>query len=336
MKRILRILGGLLLLLLVAVGALAYDVRQQLAQPLDIDAPVTVVLQPGSSLRTAIAQLDARQLTQSWRQGVYLEWFARQQGLAQGIRAGEYRLDPGMNAVQVLRLWLSGKTLMHELRVIEGMRSADLLERVAAHPELEHTLRPLSADAVRSALGLHGSSIEGRFFPDTYRFAKGTTDVELLRQAQRAMDAILAEEWAARAADLPLTTPEEALTLASIIEKETGLASERGEIAGVFVRRLRLGMRLQTDPTVIYGLGDRFDGNLRRVDLLADTPYNTYTRSGLPPSPICLPGRAAIHAALHPADGNALYFVARGDGSHHFSPNLSEHQAAVRRFQLGQ
>lgn len=336
MKLILRIFGVCLVVSAMAIGGFAYDVQQRLQQPLRIVAPVTVMLEPGSSLRTAIAQLDAMQLTQSRRQGLYLEWYARQQRLAQGIHAGEYRLDPGMNPLQVLRLWLSGKTVMHELRIIEGTRSEQLLAQIADHPELEHTLRPLNADAVKAALGLAGSAIEGRFFPDTYRFARGTTDVELLRLAQRAMDTILAEEWATRAADLPLDTPEQALTLASIIEKETGLASERADIAGVFVRRLTMGMRLQTDPTVIYGLGERFDGNLRRVDLLTDTPYNTYTRGGLPPSPICLPGRAAIHAALHPAPGDALYFVARGDGSHHFSPSLSEHQAAVRRYQLRQ
>jgi UPF0755 protein len=199
---------------------------------------------------------------------------------------------------------------------------------------LRQTL-PLDDDAaVIAALGLQADHPEGRLFPDTYRFARGMTDIAFLRRAAGTLQRVLDEEWATRAEGLPYATADEALIMASIIEKETGAAHERPEIAGVFVRRLRLGMRLQTDPTVIYGLGASFDGNLRRIDLTTDTPYNTYTRAGLPPSPICLAGRASIRAALHPAPGTALYFVSRGDGTHVFSDTLQQHNEAVRQYQL--
>lgn len=201
-------------------------------------------------------------------------------------------------------------------------------------PELEHTVGQVTdKNALMTTLGYTGISPEGRFFPDTYRFPKGTTDTAFLRRAYASMETVLQQEWAQRAADLPYRVMDEALVMASIIEKETGVPDERALIAGVFVNRLRIGMRLQTDPTVIYGLGKGFDGNLRRVDLLNDTPFNTYTRAGLPPTPICLPGRASIHAALHPADTQALYFVSRGDGTHFFSDSLEAHNAAVDQFQ---
>jgi UPF0755 protein len=186
-----------------------------------------------------------------------------------------------------------------------------------------------------AALGHPDLDAEGRFFPDTYLFPRGTTDIAYLKRAYAAAEKNLEEQWAARASDLPYRSPYEALIMASIVERETAVPDERPMIAGVFIRRLAKGMRLQTDPTVIYGLGESFDGNLRKRDLLADAPYNTYTRAGLPPTPICLPGRAALAAALHPAAGDALYFVARGDGSHQFSATLQEHEAAVRRYQLG-
>jgi UPF0755 protein len=199
---------------------------------------------------------------------------------------------------------------------------------------LKQTLAPDELASLPQRLGLDTDWAEGRLFPDTYHFARGTADVAFLRRAAAAMDAVLDEEWRQRAPGLPYQNPLEALVMASIIEKETGVAEERAVIAGVFVNRLRLGMRLQTDPTVIYGLGTRFDGNLRRQDLLEDTPYNTYTRAGLPPTPICMPGRASIHAALQPAQTKALFFVSRGDGSHEFSETLEQHNAAVARYQL--
>jgi UPF0755 protein len=225
--------------------------------------------------------------------------------------------------------------VQYPLTLVEGWTFRQVMEALQADERLEHLIEDPSAEAVMARLGRRGVHPEGRFFPDTYHFTRGSSDLDILKRAHAAMERVLAEEWEARADGLPIESPDEALILASIIEKETGLASERAEIAGVFVRRLRLGMRLQTDPTVIYGLGDDFDGNLRRADLRNDHPYNTYVHAGLPPTPIALPGREAIRAALNPADGETLYFVARGDGSHAFSVTLEEHNRAVRKYQLG-
>jgi UPF0755 protein len=217
---------------------------------------------------------------------------------------------------------------------VEGWTFRQLLSALRRHEAVRDTLDGLSDEAIMARLGYPGKHPEGRFLPETYQFPRGTSDLEFLRRAYDGMQRALAAAWQGRAEDLPLDSPHEALVLASIVEKETGLASERARIAGVFVRRLRRGMRLQTDPTVIYGLGEAFDGNLRRRDLAADTPYNTYTRAGLPPTPICLPGKAAIEAVMHPAHGTSLYFVARGDGSHQFSDTLEAHNRAVQKYQL--
>jgi UPF0755 protein len=224
-----------------------------------------------------------------------------------------------------------GKVLLESLTVIEGTRLADFRRALEAHPEVKVTLRGLSDTEVMRELGLEGYP-EGRFFPDTYRFAAGTSDRELLLLAYRRMTDLLARLWRDRAAGLPIETPEQALVLASIIEKESGVVSERPRVAGVFVSRLRLGMRLQSDPTVIYGLGDQYDGNIRRVHLTTDTPYNTYTRRGLPPTPIALPSESALRAALQPDITGDLFFVATGDadGSHRFSKTYAEHRRAVR------
>ncbi|MBI3171834.1 MAG: endolytic transglycosylase MltG, partial [Hydrocarboniphaga effusa] len=245
-----------------------------------------------------------------------------------------YRVQPGMSAVDILDMIVTGRSILYELRIVEGWSFRDALDAVRTHPQLRHTLGAAEPAAVMEAIGRKGTHPEGRLFPDTYRFSRGTSDVAVLRRAADTMDQVLAQEWDARDPGLPYPGADEALTMASIVEKETGAPEERARIAGVFVRRLMLGMRLQTDPTVIYGLGATFDGNLRRRDLETDSEYNTYLRTGLPPSPICLPGRAAIHAALHPAPGDELFFVARGDGTHEFSATLDQHQAAVRRYQL--
>lgn len=336
MKRyLLRLLFTGLLLVLGAAGV-AWDAQRELHRPLLINEHLSVELKPGIRLRDAVDQLRTRGLFSSPRQPLYLELWSRYSGDASRIKAGEYSLDPGLASLDVLALWVGGKTVLHELRVIEGMRFADALKIVAAHPVLEHTLPELRVEAIMQAIGRPGVHPEGRLFPDTYRFPKGTTDLAYLKQAFTAMDRALEQAWAGRAADLPYANADDALIMASIVEKETGVAEERARIAGVFVRRLRLGMRLQTDPTVIYGLGESFDGNLRKRDLLADGPYNSYLRTGLPPTPICLPGRAALEAALHPADGKELYFVARGDGTHQFSATFEEHEAAVRKYQLRQ
>jgi UPF0755 protein len=230
---------------------------------------------------------------------------------------------------------VAGEVEQFFLTIVEGWTFRQMLAAVHQHPEIDKKLAELNDEEIMRTLNLPAVHPEGQFMPDTYHFPDGTTDIQFLKRGWKAMQDYLHAQWQQRDEGLPLKSPYEALILASIVEKETGLARERPEIAGVFVRRLQKGMKLQTDPTVIYGIGPQFDGNIRRKDLRKDTPYNTYTRYGLPPTPIALPGKAAIKATLHPADGNSLYFVAKGDGSHQFSDTLDEHNRAVRRFQLG-
>jgi UPF0755 protein len=303
-----------------------------------LDTPLTIApeglvyeVPRGTSLAALARDLEARGVVDNGR---YLAWYWRYTGQANRIRAGEYRLEPGLDPDGLLALLVSGRTVTYTLTLIEGWNIRQVRAAVAAHPVLEHTLGDADDAALMERLGRPGEHPEGRFFPDTYHFSRGTSDLEFLRRAMHAMDRELEAAWAARVADIPLETPYQALILASIIEKETGLAEERRDIAGVFARRLRLGMKLQTDPTVIYGMGERFDGNIRRADLREDTPYNTYVHRGLPPTPIAMPGREALRAAVDPAPGKTLYFVSRGDGSHVFSATLEEHNAAVRKYQL--
>ncbi|MBS3895598.1 endolytic transglycosylase MltG [Silanimonas sp.] len=267
-----------------------------------------------------------------------LEWklLAMRMAALPRLQAGEYALAPALSPEAILRKLVEGDVLRHRFTLVEGWSMRDLRAALASDPVLQDDLTGLDDDALMARLGRPGVPAEGRFLPETYLFVRGDGAIGLLRRAANAMDTALAETWEGRQPGLPLASPDELLTLASIIEKETGKAAERAEIAGVFVRRLRLGMRLQTDPTVIYGLGAAFDGNLRRRDLRTDTPFNTYTRAGLPPHAIAMPGRAALQAAAHPADGETLFFVSRGDGSHHFSRTYAEHRAAVRRYQLGE
>jgi len=334
--RRLLILFALLALLVAAAGGLLYrDLSAFAERPLGLPSDGIVVDLPrGQSIRALAGSLRAAGYLD--RPALYLEILARLDGSARRIRAGEYRLPAGMAPDALLALLVSGQVLQYPLTIVEGWSVRDLLSNVRNDPILLQTLEGLDGAEIMVRLGRPDMHPEGRFLPDTYHFPRGATDLAFLQRAMQAMDSVLAAEWERRAPGLPLETPERALVLASIVEKETSLAEERARVAGVFVRRLQIGMRLQTDPTVIYGLGEGFDGNLRRRDLQADTDYNTYTRSGLPPTPIALPGRAAIHASLHPAAGDELYFVARGDGSHHFSRTLSEHNAAVRRYQLQQ
>jgi len=325
----------LALSLLIAGALLARDVYRQLNEPLRIPTGYVVDVPRGAGLGALLRNWQRSGFLTSTRQRLYLSAYARATGQARRVKAGEYELGPGMRPIDLTALLVSGKTVLHELRLVEGWRFDEALAAVRRHAALEQTLPQDDAAALMTALGHGELHPEGRFYPDTYRFPRGTTDVAFLKRAFDTMQAALGEEWAARDEGLPYRGPDDALTMASIIERETGAAGERAEIAGVFVRRLQKGMRLQTDPTVIYGLGAAFDGNLRKRDLLADTPYNTYTRGGLPPTPICLPGRAALHAALNPAPGKTLYFVSRGDGSHYFSETMTEHAAAVRKYQLG-
>jgi UPF0755 protein len=265
---------------------------------------------------------------------LYFRVLARLDPRSRRLQAGEYRIEAGTTPGGLLALFSSGRVIQYPVTLIEGWTFRQVLDALAGLEYLEQTLSGTSDAAIMARLGRPDLHPEGRFLPDTYLFPRGTPDVQVLQRALAAMDEVLAAEWAQRGPDLPLGSPDEALVLASIVEKETGLAEERAAIAGVFVRRLRKGMLLQTDPTVIYGLGEAFDGDLRRRDLSADTPYNTYVHPGLPPTPIAMPGRDSIRAALHPADGASLYFVARGDGSHQFSTTLQEHNRAVRKYQL--
>lgn len=331
-----------ILLKIVALGLLAgivlvWDAQRLLQTPLSLSAEARFEIPQGVSFAVVVDRMAQQGLLSTPRAALYLRLHARySDGLDSRIKSGEYALSPGLTPVGAVALFVSGRTLLYELRITEGWTYAQALDAIRRHPQIAQTLGPVEPAATMAALGQGGVHPEGRLFPDTYRFERNTADVSILRRAFDMQQQVLAEEWAARSPDLPYASPEEALIMASIVEKETGLASEREQIAGVFVRRLRLGMRLQTDPTVIYGLGSAYDGNIRLKDLRTDTPYNTYTRGGLPPTPICLPGRASIRAALHPQAGDTLYFVSRGDGSHVFSATLDEHNAAVRRFQLGQ
>jgi UPF0755 protein len=265
------------------------------------------------------------------------EWafvlLARALGKAALIKPGNYQLDAPTNPLQLLDIISNGRVEQTQISIIEGWSFKQLRAALNAEPALLHDSMPLSNAEILQRIGATETEAEGLFFPDTYRTASGSSDFVILKQAYQLLKAHLQESWQTRAPNLPLSTPYQALILASIVEKETGQASDRPMIAAVFINRLREKMLLQTDPTVIYGMGEQFDGNLRKRDLLTDTPYNTYTRAGLTPTPIALPGLASIQAALHPAVSDALYFVAKGDGSSYFSNNLTEHNNAVNRFQ---
>lgn len=324
---------GIVLLLASFAGAWAWMAYQRFVEtPLALPPEGAAFLVPsGATIATVAGELSAAGFVDD---PLYLVWYARWKKLAHRIRAGEFRLEPGMTAPAFLDLLVSGKTISHSLTLIEGWTFKQVRAAVAGHPVIVSTLGELSDAEVMHQLGLPDEHPEGRFFPDTYLFPRDTTDLAFLKRAYRRMQDELAELWPRRAAELPLETPYQALILASIVEKETGVPEERAHIAGVFINRLRRGMRLQTDPSVIYGLGERFDGNLQRAHLQEDTPYNTYVYAGLTPTPICMPGRAALAAVLNPLATEDLYFVARGDGSHAFSKTLRAHNAAVRKYQL--
>ena len=326
---------GLLLALLAAVaGYFAWQHYRGFAgTPVGGTPAATLVVERGDSFAQVLDKLRAAGVAT----GSDLEWkaLATEMQAHPRIQVGEYALDAALTPRQIIDKLIVGDIIRHRFTIVEGWSMRDLRAALGRHDVLEDDVRTLDDAALMAKLDRAGVPAEGRFLPETYLFTRGDGALSVLDQAADAMDAALAEAWAARAADTPLRSPEELLTLASIVEKETGKASERPEIAGVFARRLELGMRLQTDPTVIYGLGAAFDGNLRRVDLETDTPFNTYTRFGLPPHPIAMPGRAALMAAAQPLEGETLFFVARGDGSHHFSRTYPEHRDAVRRYQLG-
>lgn len=296
------------------------------------DATVEFRVVPGSSLRTAAQQVaDAGVDVQA----PLLVLLGRALGVDTAIKAGSYAVSAGITPLALLRKLTAGDVSQGELRLVEGWTFRQWREKLDAHPDLIHDAKGLSEAEILARLGIAASRAEGLFFPDTYLFDKQSSDLDLLARAHRAMARRLEVEWRQRASGLPYKSPYQALIMASIIEKETGRELDRDMVAAVFVNRLKIGMLLQTDPTVIYGLGDTFDGNLRKRDLLADTPYNTYTRGGLPPSPIAMPGAASLRAALQPAAADVYYFVARGDGSSQFSRTLDEHNRAVNRYQRG-
>lgn len=331
LKRILIVFAALGLLGLAVLLQQYLAFRSYIQTPLPIDEPYLLTIKPGAPTGSVIRELhQANVITHP----LYFRLMVRLSGDARGIKAGEYRIQPGTTPRALLQRWVDGDVLQYQLTIIEGWNFRQLRQAMEAHPVLENTLAGLEDSALMAKIGHPEEHPEGRFLPDTYAFPRGTTDVDFLRRAYAAMSRTLDAAWAGRQEGLPLDSPYEALILASIIEKETGVPSEREEIAGVFVRRLQKGMRLQTDPTVIYGIGPDFDGDIRFRDLRRDTPYNTYTRHGLPPTPIALPGKASIEAALNPGDGSSLYFVSKGDGSHHFSDTYQEHTEAVRRYQL--
>ena len=333
---VLRVLLVLMLFaLLAAAGVIWRDYARFADAPLAVPPDgARLVIEPGSSFRQIVARIESRRLSAAPHG--YWRILAELQGVTSSLHAGEYALEPGITPRRLLAKLAAGKVLQHKFTIVDGWTFGQLRGALDADPRLKHATRDLDAAAIMRRLGAGGEDPEGRFLPETYAFVRGASDLDILERSHRALQQALDKAWAGRADGLPLKTPYEALILASIVEKETARADERARIAGVFVRRLELGMPLATDPTIIYGLGSSYDGNITRRDLKTDTPYNTYLRAGLPPTPIALPGKAAIEAALHPAPGKALYFVARGDGSgrHVFSDTLAEHNRAVACHQL--
>lgn len=319
------VLAGLLL------GASAWKLHSALEQPLNLSQEQLLDVPAGSTPTGTFNRLQADGVI---RDAFWLRVYWRFNLPGQPLHSGEYRMTPGMTAQGLIGVWQRGEVVQYSLTLVEGWNFRQVRNALARNDKLQQTLAGLSDSQVMEKLGHAGVFPEGRFFPDTYRFVRGMTDAELLGKAYDRLDEVLAKEWGKRAEDAPYSDPYQALIMASLVEKETGVPQERGQIAGVFVRRLQIGMLLQTDPTVIYGLGERYAGKLTRAHLKEATPYNTYVNAGLPPTPIAMVGREAIHAALNPVSGKSLYFVARGDGSHVFSDDLDAHNSAVREFQL--
>ena len=330
MRALIRALIFLLLLAVLAAGGAWW----WLNQPLQLSEPnLELEIEPGTTPR-GVAQNVVKAGVRTDARLLYA-WF-RLSGKDRAIKAGNYELSTGLTPYVLLQKLARGEESLRALTIVEGWNWRQVRAALAREEFLKQDSAGLSDEAVMTALGRVGVMPEGRFFPDTYTYAKGSSDMAVLRRALHSMDRRLADAWALRAANTPLKSADEALILASIVEKETGRAADRAQIAGVFSNRLRIGMRLQTDPTVIYGVGASFDGNLRKRDLQTDTPWNTYTRAGLPITPIAMPGKAALMAGVQPDQTKALYFVAKGDGTSHFSASLDEHNRAVTRYQRGQ
>ncbi len=326
-----RVLAFLLLLVISFATWLWFDYQKILMTPVVTHEVKQIEIAKGDSFSKI-----SRKLT---HQGIAIRplWFkalAYHKKVSKRLKAGEYELFPGLTMPQILDLLVSGKVKQYTITIPEGWTFKQVLQALQDHSAIQHTLQEASYEDIMARFQAEFKHPEGWFFPDTYFFTKNTSDFEILKRGYQKMQSVLQQEWSQKVPGLPLQSPYEALILASIIEKETGASEERAEIAGVFIRRLQKKMLLQTDPTVIYGMGDSYNGNIRRQDLKTPTPYNTYVIKGLPPTPIAMPGREAIHAALHPADGDALYFVAKGNGTHTFSRSLAEHNRAVYQYQL--
>ena len=331
-RKLLVLLLTLFVLAAIALGLIAWKQHAALEQPLAVtDEPLLLDVRPGDTPSGVFQRLEADGVLED---AFWLRLYWRLNLSGQSLHSGEYRLAPGMTARDMIGLWQRGEVVQYSLTLVEGWNFRQLRTALQNQPKLEQTLDGLSDADIMAKLDAPDLHPEGRFFPDTYRFTRGTSDLDLLRRAFTRLEQVLEEEWQQRAQGLPYKDAYQALIMASIIEKETGVPEERGEISGVFVRRLARGMPLQTDPTVIYGMGEAYRGRITRNDLRTPTPYNTYTNTGLPPTPIAMVGREAIRAALHPVDGSSLYFVARGDGSHVFSDTLEQHNRAVREYQL--
>ncbi len=327
-------LAAFVVLVLLAGGAAAYGYHwlERMFEAAGPQAQASrIEVAPGSSLRAVLNRLQAQGTVEDARA---VTWYLRLKSRQVRVEAGVYEIPAHASPRQILALFAEGKVILEQLTVVEGATFGEFIRALDQHPAVAHTLKGKTAAQVMAAIGHAGELPQGRFFPDTYRFAADSPDAAILSLAYEAMRRALNAAWESRAAGLPMGRPEQLLILASIVEKEAALKSERALIAGVFVERLRKGMRLQSDPTVIYGLGDHYDGSIHTRDLQADNPYNTYTREGLPPGPIALPGRESIIAAAHPDESGALYFVATGlgDGAHHFSRTLEEHNAAVQTY----
>jgi UPF0755 protein len=326
---------GLILAFIVVMAAVAFGVYRWSSNEFTKPGPLQTVARTevasGASVRAVLRQLGDQGIIDDPRA---VALYLRTHNLHPKIKAGTYDFPAAASPEQIFRMLQQGQVVLEQLTIVEGSTFADLRKALEKHPSVTNTLKGKSDAEVMAAIGHANELPEGRFFPDTYRFAAHTTDVDILKLAYDSMARVLAQAWAQRKDGLPVSTPYEALTLASVVEKETGLASERPRIAGVFTTRLRTGMRLQSDPTVIYGIGAKYDGDIRTKDLSTDTPYNTYTRTGLPPTPIALPGKESIMAVVRPDETGDIFFVAVGDGTgaHHFSKTLEEHNQAVRRF----
>jgi UPF0755 protein len=315
-----------LLALLIGLGAGYYSALHKPA----VQQNLVIEIEKGDSFGKITQKLLTHNITVN---PFWVKLIAYQQGVINNLKPGEYELTAGLTIPQILTIFAEGRAIRYTITFPEGWSLKEILQAIAQTPSLKKNLANRLVAEISSQLGISETNPEGWFFPDTYHFEKNATDVSILTRAHKKMQEVLLEEWEHREHDLPYKTPYEGLIMASIVEKETGIKSERAMIAGVFVRRLEKEMLLQTDPTVIYGMGDKYQGNIRANDLTTATPYNTYVIQGLPPTPIAMPGRDAIHAALHPDKDSSLYFVAKGDGSHQFSPTLAEHNKAVNSFQ---